>query len=346
MHQIVDATTRTAAAASRSGCFHLAPRPSAIQQGLVRLYMHGMNFILRHWRQPEVAMTRLVQLNRWLCGMQTRYQKAGPFIWPYLEGGTGVPVVLLHGYGADKDGLRSLVPFLRRRFRVIAPDLPGFGEHLPDWRVNYDVDSQVARLEAFIKALDLHRFHLLGLSLGGYVAARYTIRFPHRILSLGLMDSAGFSSPVPSDAERLYACKGRNIFLYTDEHQMEQLIQFLLHRPVKLPPSVRRYWTRQKLEQYAWRRKLFDDLMAGGLDLLDSQAHLIKAPTLVIWGAEDRICHVSAVDRIRSSVEDCRAYIIHGCGHIPMIEYPMLFRRIYLGYLAGLGAGGAVQPMP
>ena len=334
MHRLANIIEQTENGASRDGCAHLSPRPSAIQQALVRLYLKGMDFILTHWRKPEMVMARLVQLNRWLCGMQTRYQKAGQFVWPYLEGGKGVPVVLLHGYGADKDGFGSLIPFLRRSFRVIVPDLPGFGEHAQNWTARYDVDSQVDRLEDFVKALRLPRFHLLGLSLGGYVAARYTIRFPRRIRSLGLMDSAGFGSPVPSDAERLYQRDGRNIFLYTNERQMEELIQFLLHRTVKLPPSVRTYWTREKLEQYAWRNKLFEDLMAGGLNLLDGQAHLIKAPTLVIWGADDQICHVSAVDRIRSGVGNCRAYIIHGCGHIPMLEYPMLFRKIYLEFLA------------
>ena len=66
---------------------------------------------------------------------------------------------------------------------------------------------------------------------------------------------------------------------------------------------------------------------------MDSLATEIKVPTLVIWGADDRICHVTAVDKILSLVEDCRAYIIHCCGHIPMIEYPLLFRKIYMGFL-------------
>jgi pimeloyl-ACP methyl ester carboxylesterase len=66
---------------------------------------------------------------------------------------------------------------------------------------------------------------------------------------------------------------------------------------------------------------------------MDGLANSIKVPTLVVWGADDRICHVTAVDRIHSGVEDCRACIIHRCGHIPMIEYPLLFKKIYLGFL-------------
>jgi pimeloyl-ACP methyl ester carboxylesterase len=317
-------------------CRHLRPSPSIFQRWTAGFFLGLMNVVLKKSGQPEVALTALLQFSRRLCGMQTRYQKAGSLIWPYLEGGRGIPVVLLHGYGADKDRFGTLVPFLRRSFQVIIPDLPGFGDHLPDWSLSYDIDAQVDRLEEFIRALGLNRFHLMGLSLGGYLAARYTVRFAHRILSLALMDSAGFSSAVPSDAVRLFEARGRNIFLYANEQEMEELFQFLFYRPVQLPPAVRAYWTRQGLAHSAWRRKIFDDLMAGGVNLMDEQAHGIKAPTLIVWGAQDRICHVSAVDGILAAVENCRACIIQRCGHVPIIEYPGLFRRIYLDFLEDL----------
>ena len=289
--------------------------------------------MLKKSAQPDVLMGELQHLNRWFCGVQTRYQKSGDFTWPYLHGGRGMPVVLLHGFGADKDRFGSLVPFLRRSFQVIIPDLPGFGDHAPNWSLCYDIDAQVERFEAFIQSIGLGRFHLMGLSLGGYLAGCYAARFPERVRSLALMDSAGFSAPVPSDAQRLFDSKRRNIFLYTDEQELLDLMDFLLYRSFRLPLTVQRYWTRQGLTQRLWREKLFADLMAGGIDRLDSLAGGIKAPTLVIWGADDRICHVSTVDRILSLIEDCRAYIIHGCGHIPMIEYPFLFRKIYMGFL-------------
>jgi abhydrolase domain-containing protein 6 len=267
--------------------------------------------------------------------MRTHYRKSGDFIWPYLEGGIGSPVVLLHGYGADKDRFGSLVPFLRGRHRVIIPDIPGFGEHLPDWSLSYGIDDQVERLDRFLRAIGLHRFHLMGLSLGGYLAGVYAARFPRRVCTLALMDSAGFTSPVPSDARRLFESMGRNIFLYTNEREMQALIDFLLFHPIKLPIALQSCWTRQGLTRQAWRAKLFDDFLAGGVDKLDRLAPAIQAPTLVIWGADDRICHVSTVDRILSLIQNCRAYIIHGCGHIPMVEYPVLFQRLYLNFLRG-----------
>ena len=314
-------------------CFHLRPRPPFFQRRIAGLLLAGWDSVLKRSAPPAVWMTRLVHMNRRLCGMRTRYLKSDDFLWPYLDGGRGAPVVLLHGYGADKDRFGSLVPFLRRRHRVIIPDIPGFGEHPPDWSLSYGIHAQVRRLDGFLRAVGLRRFHLLGLSLGGYLAGVYAARFPRRVYTLALMDSAGFTSPIASDAQRLFASEGRNIFLYSNEREMQSLTDFLLYHPIKLPAALLNYWTRQGLSRKAWRAKLFDDLMVGGLSELDRLAPAIQAPTLVIWGADDRICHVSAVDRILSLIRNCRSYVIHRCGHIPMVEYPALFRRLYMDFL-------------
>ncbi len=321
------------ASGNRPRCVHLTPRPSLALRWMGDYLLKGLNLALKISDPPDMLMNGLLHMNRWLCGVRSRYRRTGDLIWPYLVGGKGFPVVLLHGFGADKDRFGSLVPFLRRSFQVIIPDIPGFGDHAPNWSLSYDIDAQSERLEAFIKAIGLRRFHLLGLSLGGYLAGYYTVRFPKRVRTLALIDSAGFSTPVPSDAQRLFESQGRNIFLYTNEQELLDLVDFLLYRPVKLPTAVRRYWIRQGISQRFWREKLFADLMTGGLHLMDSLAGAIKVPALVVWGAEDRICHVTAVERIHSLVEDCRACIIHRCGHIPMIEYPLLFGKIYLEFL-------------
>lgn len=304
-----------------------------MQRRIIVIFLEAWDLVLKRSAHPVVWMTRLQRLSRWLCGMQTRHLKSGDFIWPYLDGGRGVPVVLLHGYGADKDRFGSLVPFLRRRHRVIIPDIPGFGEHRSDWSASYDIEAQVGRLDGFLSAIGLQRFHLMGLSLGGYLAGVYAARFPRRVRTLALMDSAGFTSPVPGDAQRRFESEGRNIFLYSHEREAQDLMDFLLYRPIRLPMALLGYWTRQGLSRQAWRAKIFGDLMAGGMYKLDHLAPSIEAPTLVIWGAEDRICHVSAVDRILALIKNCRACIIHGCGHIPMVEYPFLFRRLYLDFL-------------
>jgi pimeloyl-ACP methyl ester carboxylesterase len=240
---------------------------------------------------------------------------------------------LLHGFGADKDRFGPLPADLRRWYRVIIPDLPGFGEHQPDWGAVYNIPAQVTRLESFFRALGLNRFHLLGISLGGYVAACYAARFPRHVQSLTLMNTAGIDSPVSSDAFRLLQLHDQNIFLYTNEAQFQKMMDYLMFRPIQLPMRIRRYWAAQGLRSLSWRRKLFADLFADGCFRLDEDARQIEAPTLVIWGCQDRILHVSAVDRLLEMIADCRAYVLGDCGHVPLFEYPRLSLRLCRDFL-------------
>lgn len=151
------------------------------------------------------------------------------------------------------------------------------------------------------------------------------------------MDSAGFSSPVSSDAFRLFNTHDRNIFLPSSGEEMQDMVNFLMHRPVQLPAILKRYWLQQVLDKLPWRQKILDDLLRNGLELMDELAGEIKVPTLVVWGAEDRICHVSTVENIMGMIDHCRAYIIHGCGHIPVVEFPGLVKKIYKDFLRQVG---------
>lgn len=314
-------------------CYYLTPSPSLAQRGVLQLGLIGLDLMLSASGIPQKVEYSFVNLNRKLSGLKIRHQKVGRRIWPYLEGGTGEHVVLLHGFGADKDRLGVLGPLLRRFFHVIIPDIPGFGDHIPDWSADYGIDAQTRRFNRFIDAAGIGEFHLLGISLGGYIAGCYAARYPRQVRSLCLMDSAGFSSPLSSDALRLFNTRNRNIFLPKSGQEMQDMMNYLMHRPVQLPATLKRYWVQQVLDKLPWRQKILDDLLNSGLERMDGLAKDIKAPTLVVWGAEDRICHVSTVAHIMGKIEHCRAYIIHGCGHIPVVEFPGLVKKIYLDFL-------------
>jgi pimeloyl-ACP methyl ester carboxylesterase len=85
----------------------------------------------------------------------------------YLEGGRGESVLLLHGFGADKDNWNLFSRYLTKRYHVIAPDLPVFGESSKIWSDQYNISAQVERVHDFVKQLGLKSFHLAGNSMGG-----------------------------------------------------------------------------------------------------------------------------------------------------------------------------------
>jgi pimeloyl-ACP methyl ester carboxylesterase len=309
------------------------PPPNRLEWWSARLAVRVADIALAFAGDPEQSMSKALALMRLFSGMHLRRITAGGIDWPFLAGGCGEPVVLLHGYGADKDRFGSLALFLRRRYLVVIPDLPGFGDHKAHDDLDYGITSQVWRLDAFVRAIGLTRFHLFGVSLGGYAAALYAAWFPQKTLSLALMDPAGLTAPEPSDALRFFEQTGRNIFLYASPEDVETLTQFLIHRPFALPDRIKRYWALCGRTHMAWRQKLLDDLIDGGLSLLDEWAAKITAPTLIIWGAQDRICHVSSAQAILKLIPDCRAYVLHGCGHMPLFEYPAACRDLYGKFL-------------
>jgi len=105
----------------------------------------------------------------------------------YLEGGSGEPLVLVHGFGADKDNFTRVARWLTPHYRVIVPDLVGFGEsaHLPE--ADYHYAAQAARVHAFVQALGLGRVHLGGNSMGGGIAMSYAAQHPQEVASLWLI---------------------------------------------------------------------------------------------------------------------------------------------------------------
>ena len=312
---------------------HLEPKPSLLQREMLPYSVKAIDAMLGMSRDPDALVAAGYRLTRLMGGLRMKRQRVGRRSWPYLTGGKGEVVVLLHGFGADKDRFGSFLPMMRRGFRVVVPDIPGFGEQRQVWEASYDVASQVCRIERFVESLGLEKFHLMGISLGGYLAAHYASRNLHRVRSLCLMDTAGFSSSIDSDALQLFQDQQRNIFLPKNGAGMQRMVDYLLYRRLVLPDTLKRYWLKQTLRLMAWREKLFDDLLNGGIHLMDDLAGRIKAPTLVLWGAEDRICHVSTVDTILMLIERCQAYILHGCGHIPIIEHPGLSARLYRNFL-------------
>ncbi len=322
---------------------HLIPQPSKLQARMLPYSVKALDAMIRMSRNPDALILAGHRLNRLFSGLRLRCHRVDDRNWPYLEGGHGEAILMLHGFGADKDRLGSFLPMMRRDFHVIVPDVPGFGEQRQEWASRYDVGSQVYRIERFIESLGLEKFHLMGISLGGYLAAYYASQNPHRVSSLCLIDSAGFSSPVSSDALQLFESERLNIFLPRDESDMQLLVDYLLHRPLVLPKTLKRYWLKQTLDLMTWRIKLFDDLLSGGIYLMDDLACRIKAPTLVVWGAEDRVCHVSTVDSIMDRIEDCLAYILHDCGHIPILEHPALSARLYRNFLWEHRAGVSIR---
>ena len=99
---------------------------------------------------------------RCLAGLQAKTIQVQGQTFPYLVGGTGEPMVLVHGFTADKDTWGAVARHLTAKYTVIAPDLPGFGDSARDPQANYSLDMQVENLRVFLQRMGITRVHLGG----------------------------------------------------------------------------------------------------------------------------------------------------------------------------------------
>ena len=132
---------------------------------------------------PGVTLETLISIERGIAGLDQKGIDIGSLHIEYLEGGEGEVLVLLHGFGGNKDNWTRVAKYLTPHFRVIAPDLPGFGESSKDFDASYTYSAQADRIHQFVQALGVDKFHLGGNSMGGNLSGNYAAKFEDDILS-------------------------------------------------------------------------------------------------------------------------------------------------------------------
>lgn len=284
---------------------------------------------------------QLVQLMRWLMRRRARLVRktitVDGRIWPYLEGGdpSKPTLVMVHGFGADKDNWTFYAPWMTRDYRLIAPDLPGFGENDRDGELPFDVASQAARLKAFLDALGLERPHLGGNSMGGWIALRFAIDYPDRLRTLTLMNNAGVLGEAESELQKLAADRDYNPLVIANLEDADRLIAFIVRKPIYIPPRLKPVIYADALKH----RDLLDRIFWTIADEME-QAPLndelgrVRVPTLILWGRHDRLIDVSCVAVLESGIDNSRTHIFEHVAHVPMIEDPKATADVQRAFLA------------
>jgi pimeloyl-ACP methyl ester carboxylesterase len=257
----------------------------------------------------------------------------------YLEGGSGEPLVLVHGFGADKDNFTRMARWLTPHYRVIVPDLVGFGEstHLLD--ADYRYAAQAARVREFVQALGLARVHLGGNSMGGGIVMSYAAQHPQEVGSLWLMDAAGLADAPPGELAKIITTGGRNPLIVTTESDFPVLMKFAMSDPPYLPGPVMDVLARQRIANQGLENKVFAQIAT---DSVSAAVKGLPTPTLIVWGAEDRVLSVDAVPMLKALLPQAQTIVMPHVGHAPMIERPRESAEDYLRFRAGLAQAADV----
>jgi len=231
----------------------------------------------------------------------------------WLERGEGEPIVLLHGLMGRMDHWDSTLQALAETGRPIAPDVPILDPAL----VDPSVSGLTEHVRTFLDALDVRRAVVGGNSLGGHLALELALREPERVSGLILTGSSGLF-------ERSFA---RGVpHVPTTEFVREKMEEIFYDASLVTSAWVEA--VRQTLTTRVYARRILQVARSAKRSNLESRLGQIGAPTLLVWGKDDRITPPDVAERFAALIPNAELVFIANCGHAPMLEQPSVFNAI------------------
>ncbi|WP_052367983.1 alpha/beta fold hydrolase [Algiphilus aromaticivorans] len=282
---------------------------------------------------PATATRFALQVERLMAGLEQHSVEVDGFEMPYLAGGEGPTLLLLHGFTANKDNFSRVAKHLTRDFHVVIPDLPGFGEASAPQGADYGLDAQVARVAGFVEAVSIEEAaHVGGNSMGGYIAASLALAHPDKVASLWLLAPAGLAGEQTSEMRRELAETGRNPLLVQRAENYADVLEMVFHEPPFLPWFVRDTLAGRAAERFDHYTRIFEQIYDA--PALNERVAEIQAPTLLVWGAEDRVLHPSGAKAWMEQHPDSELQMLAEIGHLPMMEAPETVAKALLSFHA------------
>ena len=312
----------------------------AVSLGIIALFVLvfvGIYFIL-----PETLFNLAVKAGRHSAGLAKKEIQVDDHKIVYLEGGKGQTILLLHGFAANKDNWIRFAKYLTNDYHVVIPDIPGFGESSQIQNENYAAENQVKRIDRFMEALKVEKFHLVGNSMGGMLAALYGAKYPQKVLTLALLAPGGVGSPNPSEVTILIK-NGKNPLLTGNTEDYDKLLKLCFVKPPLIPSQFKKVLAADAVAHRDFNKKIFDDTygnltkeeLSARENFLKPYLPQIQAPVLVIWGDSDKILDVGGVSVLEKNLKNYQTVIMKDTGHAPMLEKPQETASYYVSYLKG-----------
>jgi len=265
-----------------------------------------------------------------------------------VELGSGPPVVFIHGLGGSWRNWLENLPAFARDHRVIAPDLPGFGDsEMPADPIS--INGYARCVDGLLEQLGVERAVVVGNSMGGFVGAEMAIEWPERVEGLVLVAAAGISIQAQRHDRALallYRLEavlgaytawvaGRSERLARRPRLRRRLLGMVAAHPGLLPPAL-------TSEQIRGTGK------PGFLPALDALTSYplrerlghIACPTLIVWGERDRLVPLRDADEFERLIPDARKVVYADTGHVPMFERPERFNADVAAFLRGEALSG------
>ncbi len=281
------------------------------------------------WREPLWVAEELGQFRLSRSGIHSRSMLVDGYDVHYIEGGTGQPVVLIHGLGSQaQNDWAKLAPYLvRAGYHVYALDLLGYGRSAKPANRTYSIPEEAKLVESFLDANHLATVDLAGVSMGGWIASTVALDQPQRVNRLVLFDSAGMAFKLSFDP---------GLFTPQNSEQVNQLMAVVTPDPPPMPEFVKAdFIRRSKRNGWVVQRALAS--ITGGADFLDQEFPALKMPMLIVWGKLDAITPLSLAESMHRAAPQSVLAVYGGCGHVAVVTCMDRIAPTVLGFLSGPG---------
>lgn len=244
--------------------------------------------------------------------------------------GAGPLVVLMHGIGGNRTNWRDQLPELARTFHAVAWDARGYGDSddYPDALDFGDFAEDLARVIAHFGSA---RAHLVGLSMGGVIALDFVSRYPERVATLTLCDTApGFSHLDEEQRREFIRIRQEPLLAGMEPKDIAPVVAKTLLSTTPRPGTFERLVA----SMAALHKQSYLKTITGMVNYTRSfELEKINVPSLVVVGDEDRLTPPTMSREMARRIPGARLTVIAGAGHLSNIEQPEAFNRALLEFL-------------
>lgn len=308
------------------------PRPTLKQVVLAAALMAAAFWLVAAvvvWRDPYAVVRTEYARQRIAAGLSQRTVQAAGHRWVYAysdDAPANAPtVVMLHGFTGSKENWYPVAGLLEGRYRLLIPDLPGWGQSERKRGADYGFVAEAERVAAFLRSVSPGRpVVLLGHSMGGGIVPLVAARHPELVSHVGLLAAAGVR--FRDNQFGIDVLAGRNPFGVEDAATLKRYMNILFGSPAAQP------WVPWPVSEIVIARRRHDARFEQSvLDRIGrsrerfapgaAAAH-VRQPALLLWCRQDKVIDASAMGLFAQRMPQAREVLLDGCGHMSLMEKP------------------------